>query len=162
MIEKLHWYVSLVVVGLMISSLAGCGTLVTVKTARQKRTGIKHVIETETRQSKSIARKNVQIGFHPVRDGLGFRLQYLPQYPVERRSLLEVEVKETDGYWGYAAWLAEAAAFYGLVYWMENRKLPDGTTVNLLMDEENPFPVILLTGGIFWCLGDLYLVVCHN
>ncbi len=151
MIKKLNWPVFLVAVGLMVSSLPGCGTLVTVKTATKKRTGITHVIETETRQSKSIARKNVQIGFYPVRDGLGFRLQYLPQYPIERRSLLEVEVNETYGYWGYAVWLAETGVLYGLSHWID-RKYPQ------LLESESPLPTIALTGGIFYWLGDILLL----
>lgn len=151
--KKLNWFVSLVVVGFIVGSLASCGTIVTINTAQRIRTKTKRVIETETRQSKSIARKDVQIGFYPAHNGLGFRLSYLPQYSVERRYLQEVEVKKTHGYWGYPVLLAETAALYGLAYWMDDQKIkiPDG--------EENPFPIIILTGVLCGWLIDIGGVV---
>lgn len=146
--KELNWLVFLVV-ALIVGSLTSCGTMVTIKTAQRIGTKTKRVIETETRQSKNISRKDVKIGFYSVHNGLGFRFSYLPQYPVERRSFQEVEVKKTYGYWGYPVLLAETAVLYGLAYWMDDRKIkiPDG--------DENPFPIIILTGVLCGWLIDI-------
>ena len=87
-VKKLNWLAYRVLMLLLIFSLTGC----TVARMVEISSGIgveKTVIDTETRNTSKLTRKDVKLVFTPIRDGLGFRLQYQPHYATESRSVLK-------------------------------------------------------------------------
>ena len=118
MIEKLNRLGSLILVTLVAWCLPGCAAVIR---ATQIKAGVgvnKTLIDTETRQTQNVVKKDVALDFvlTPIGEGLGFRLQYLPHYEVQSRSTLKYESDGTYGPVAIAPILAFAAEG-GISYW---------------------------------------------
>ena len=79
----LNWVCYLVLVAFGTSNLTGCAVLSLANKSVTKEIG------TETRQTKKLAKKDVQMVFTPRGDELMFRLQHKPHYRKESRSIKE-------------------------------------------------------------------------
>ena len=103
----LNWVCYLVLVAFGTSNLTGCAVLSLAVKSETKETG------TETRQTKKLAKKDVQMVFTPKDDELIFRLQHQPHYREESRSIKEPSTSPQIGTLMLAVGLVETA-FLGL------------------------------------------------
>ncbi len=107
----LHWVCYLVLVAFGTSNLTGCTVLSIAAQSETKETG------TETRQTKKLAKKDVEMVFTPKNDELIFRLRHQPHYRKESRSSKEPSISPQTANLMRAVGLAEA--LFLLVYGTE-------------------------------------------
>ena len=80
----LNWVCYLVLVAFGTSNLTGCSAL-----ALSVKVGPKKIVRTETRETREVVKKDVEMVFTPKDDELIFRLQHQPHYREESRSIRE-------------------------------------------------------------------------
>lgn len=146
--KKLNWLNSLILVALMVGSLTGC-SIITMMDISAGQSVKKTIIDTETRKTQNIVKKDVQIDFYTTRDGLGVRLHYQPYYEVQSRSI--VKYKSEGSSLATIGTLVQVACFVGVPIVAASR-MPDNYEGSAL-DFAKPWEMALMIGAI----GDLFL-----
>ena len=115
--KKLKHLGNLVLIAILASSLTGCATGIRIMEIAGGIGVKKTAINTETRNTSKLAKKDVKLVFTPIGDGLGFRLQYQPHSYVESRSVIKYDSYGFGPFSGIVA-LAEFAIglYIGLKY----------------------------------------------
>lgn len=83
----LNWVCYLVLVAFGTSNLTGCSAL-----ALSVKVGPKKIVRTETRETREVVKKDVEMVFTPKDDELICRLQYKPHYRAQTRSVKKTEL----------------------------------------------------------------------
>lgn len=86
-----NWFSYLILTALVAGSLTGCSVVsgIEILAISASHREEKKVIKTETRKIPNVVRKDVQMGFYPTHEGLGFHLQYIPHYEIQSRSIIQ-------------------------------------------------------------------------
>ena len=129
-----HYLIDLTAIVLVAWSVSGCPTAVRL-IETQAGVGVKKTTETETRKTKKLNRKDIQMRFKATGNNLNFRLQYQPYYEIEQRR--EITKNNPDGsildnLLGAAEYMGVASAFLLVLASEGNKDLEDWQKVLLI------------------------------